>query len=159
MAKQKYPLDPLAKLRGTQVDAATKDLAARVGERERAARAREAAEVRRREEERAASQVREGVQDSLAHGELSAGDLQRAQAWEVGAGVRAAQLTGRVASAAEQEAAAREQEQAAKTALAARKADADVVDKDKARFVNRLRKEAEAREEEASAEAWRDRRG
>jgi len=159
MASRKYPLDPLVRLREQQVDDKTRGLSAAVTAREAAELERLQAERDRRQAEQRAEQLRDAEQAALARGELRAGDLQRSQAWEIGVAIEQRQLLQQEAGAAEKEKGARGKEDEARAALAASKADAEVVSKDKQRFVDRGRRAQEARDEEAAAEAWRPKRG
>ncbi len=150
----KYPLEPLLEHRERGVDAATAELGDAVRAREAAEKAKALAEAARREEEDRAAQVRAAEAALLARGELRAVDLARAQAWE-----HAEQRTLEELGAAERRAAehaghALTAEERARMDLAQKKADRDVVAKDEARFVDRQRREREAREEEAAEEAW-----
>jgi hypothetical protein len=157
MSGPKYPLEPLVKLRERQVEGATEKLAKAVEERERAECARLAAEEARVRAEAAARALRDAERDALEKGELRAGDLHRAQAWEIGVKGEEERLAQKVASAEREATRASEQEEGARKNLAAREADAEVVEKDKARFDARNQQRELAKEEEAAAEAWRPR--
>jgi YscO-like protein len=155
MAARKYPLDPLAKLREQHVDEASRELAA-------AARARETAEQRTRLAERekdaaeeSARAVREAERAKLEGGELTVADLQRADAWGVAVAEETKRLEERVARAITAESEARTGEAQHRTTVATRKADAGVVEKDRAKWTEQARKDALGREEEEAEEAWR----
>jgi len=159
MAARKYPLDPLAKLREQHVDEATRELA-------EAVRAREAAEQRTRlaERERATAEerarfVREAERAKLEGGELKVADLQRADAWSVAVDEEQKQLAERVARASSVESDARTGEAQQRATVATRKADAQVVEKDRAKWTEKAQKDAQAREEEEAQEAWRPKQG
>jgi len=159
MAARKYPLDPLAKLREQHVDEATRELA-------EAVRAREAAEQRTRlaERERATAEerarlVREAERAKLEGGELKVADLQRADAWSVAVDEEQKQLAERVARASAVESDARTGEAQQRATVATRKADAQVVEKDRAKWTEKVHKDAQAREEEEAQEAWRPKQG
>ena len=159
MAARKYPLDPLAKLREQHVDEATRELA-------EAVRAREAAEQRTRlaERERATAEerarlVREAERAKLEGGELKVADLQRADAWSVAVDEEQKQLAERVARASAVESDARTGEAQQRATVATRKADAQVVEKDRAKWTEKAQKDAQAREEEEAQEAWRPKQG
>lgn len=159
MAAKKYPLDPLAKLREQHVDAAMRELAEAVREREAAERKARAAEE---EQERAAAralEMREAERAKLERGELKVADLMRADAWGVAVAEEKRRLEAHVerATVAESEARAGEAEQ--RTVVAARKADAEVIEKDRAKWTEQARKDALLREEEEAGEAWRPKRG
>jgi hypothetical protein len=155
MPSPKYPLKPLLEHRERKVDDATAELGNAVRVREAADAARARAEISRREAEERAARVRAEEAERLARGELTAADLARGQAWELGARAEIGQLT-RVVEAAEQKVEeARGEEAGARVDLAQTMADRDVVAKDEARFEDRLRKRVLAAEEEAAEEAFR----
>jgi hypothetical protein len=153
MSGRKYPLDPLAKLRHRQVDAATQDLAKAIDARREAERKREAAEAERARADAEARAVRAEELAALEKGALRAGDLLRAQVWEVGVEAERKRMTQQVESAGKAEEVARRTEAGAQGALAAREADAEIVEKDKSRFVAREAQRELTKEEEAAAEA------
>jgi hypothetical protein len=159
MSGRKYPLDPLLKLRQGQVDDATRELAKAVDARQIAERQRIEAERARARASEKARETRDDERGALERGELSAGDLSRAQAWELGVAMEQKRLGVEVAAAAQGEEKAREQEDGARTALASREADAEVVDKDRERFVERERAREIAKEEEQASEAHGAKRG
>ena len=158
MLPPKYPFSQLAALRNKKVDDAANELANKTTARAAAERDRRAAEDRRDAHEAAAARVREGEANALARGELRAADLARANAWEVRIGAESAARVSEVDRARASEAGALEGEQRTRALLTSRRADADVVTKDQARWSHRLRKHAEAKEEEAASEAWRPKR-
>lgn len=150
----KYPLESLLGHRERRVEDATAELGDAVRAREAAETAKARAEAARREEEERAARVRAEEAERLARGELRAVDLARAQAWE-----HAEQATLEELAAAERRAAghageARAAEDRRRADLAKEKADHDVVAKDQARFVDRVRREREAQQEEEAGEAW-----
>jgi IgA-specific serine endopeptidase len=153
MSGRKYPLDPLIKLRDLQVDEATRDLAKAVDVRQKAENAKRSAEAARETAEERAARARDAERQALERGELSAADLMRAQAWELGVAEERKRLAQQVATAEQGEKKAREQEDGARGTLATREADAEVVEKDKDRFVAKLRANDLAKEEEAAEEA------
>jgi hypothetical protein len=158
MSGRKYPLDPLIKLRERQVDEATRDLAKAVDARQAAERKRAAAEAEKVRAEQRAKATRSEEREALERGELSVADLMRAQAWELGVAEEQKKLGQQVAIAAQGEQKARVEEDGARTSLASREADAEVVEKDKERFVTRERQREIAKEEEAAQEAHAARR-
>lgn len=158
MSGRKYPLHPLVDLRAKQVDEAARDLAKAVDARQTAERAREAAEAARVRAEEKARALREEERVALDQGMLRAGDLHRAQAWEIGVSEERKKLVQQAVSAQQGEQKAREKEDGARGNLAEREADAEVVEKDEAKFVAREQKRELAKEEEAAAEAWRPKR-
>jgi len=159
MSGRKYPLDPLLELRERQVDDAARDLAKAVDTRQRAEAAKRAAQTARETAEERAARARQEENEALARGELRAGDLMRAQAWEIGVAEEQKRLSQQVAAAEQGEKTARDHEDGARGALASRQADADVVDKDKERFVAKERDKQIAKEEEAAEEAHGAKRG
>jgi hypothetical protein len=154
----RYPLEPLAELRKKKVDEATASLAEAVRKREAAARALRGAEIRREAAARAASALRTAELEALARGDLHARDLARAHAWAGRTAAEQESLAGVVRRAGAAEATARARESEAQGALASRSADARVVDRHRDRWEEGNRRVVEAREEEASSEAWRPRR-
>lgn len=154
----KYPLEPLRRHRDHLVDEATAELGDAVEAREAADAERRRAEAARRAAEEEAARTREAERARLERGELRAGDLAQAEAWGVAVARQASELAGEVARAEARLEGARAEEAAARAALAQKKADAQVVEKDQARFAARLRREAEAHEEEAADEIWAARR-
>jgi hypothetical protein len=155
MTRAKYPLEPLARVRAHAVDAQAIDLARAVRAREQAEAERRTADDARGRAEAGAREVRLAEEAALARGALTVADLARADAWEVRVRAEGAALYEAVARAAESEAVAIGTEAAAQKALAQRRADADVVDKDRARFDGEQRRREDDRAEEDAAEAWR----
>jgi hypothetical protein len=158
MRPLRYPLEPLATLREDAVDAAVRGLAAAVAGRASAERERRISEQRRDAHEQGAARARAVEAEALARGELRVGDLARGGAWETRVASEREAIAGDVERARRAEARAREGEQGARGEVSARKADAQVVEKDRDRWHDGLRKKAEAKEEEAAAEAYRPRR-
>jgi hypothetical protein len=154
----KYPLEPLLALREKKVESATSELAGAMRGREAAARTLRAAEVRRDAQAQAAARIRAVELEALAKGELCARDLARVDAWGVRVAAERAALAASVDRAATADRAAREVEGEARGALAVRHADAQVAEAHHERWTEERRKTVEAREEEASAEAWRPKR-
>ena len=155
----KYPLKPLLEHRDRQVDDATAGLAGAIREREAAADRKGRLERERREAESRAANERNAERDRLAGGELRVADLAHADAWEAGVHRQITDLSNAVdrASADTDEASRKESE--ARADLARKKADRDVVAKDETRYADKLRRRADASEEEDAAEAWRGKRG
>lgn len=152
-----YPLQALLELREREVEDGAAELARAVAERERAAEERRAAEGERRRAEDEDRRVRASIGGALLRGELRVADLAQADAWEKGASARHAALSARVDRATDGERAAVEEEGTSRVRLAERQAAADVVDKDRSRHIERVRKRIEAKEEEFASEAWRKR--
>jgi hypothetical protein len=153
--KTKYPRASVLAHRERLVDDAKEALARAVKERE----AREAQRARAENAVATELQKRADVMQEeaarLARGELRATDLARQGAWEARADAEIAELRRKLAEAAASvdDAVAKEREALAE--LANRKADVDVLEKDRERYLLEERKKAEAREEEAAAEARR----
>jgi len=158
MRPRKYPLEPLAKLRARKVEGAVQGLAQAVAQREQAEQARLLREQARAAQEARAARVVEEERGSLERGELHAADLARAHAWQLRSDAESAALSSEVDRARAAETDALKGEGAARTQVAERRAEADVVDKDRARWTAEGRKRQEAKEEEAMAEAFRPRR-
>lgn len=157
MADPKYPLDPLLRLRESAALGAAKELAASV-------RAHEAAAIRRSQaardlaaERAEQARVRAAERAELERGELVAADLARAAEWELGARRVEENLASIDASRSEEERAAAVRQESERANLAQRRADADVIDKDKARHGARVRAVQLSKEEETAQEAWRRR--
>ncbi len=159
MAARKYPLDPLAKLREQHVDEATRELAAAVRARETAEQHARQAESDERAAEERARVVREAERAKLEGGELTVADLLRADAWGVAVAAEKDRLAARVERAVTAESEARTGEAQQRTTVAARKADAEVVEKDRANWTEQVRKDTLGREEEEGVEAWRPKQG
>jgi hypothetical protein len=155
MRPPRYPLEPLAKLREDQADAAVRGLAVAVAGRDAADRDRRTAEQQRDTHTAAAARVRDAEGDALARGELRVGDLARAGAWETRVASEGRTMASAVERARGAETQARAVEQSAQGEVATRKAGAEVVGADRARWNDALRRKAEARQEEAAEEAFR----
>lgn len=158
MPGRKYPLDPLVNLRERKVEEKTRALAGAVSAHQAAEQKRRAAEAARASADDAAAKTRERERAALESGVLRAGDLHAGRAWEFGVAEERKRLTQQVTTAEQQERAAKEKEDQERAELAAREADAEIVEKDKSRFVEGERKRELAKEEEAAVEAWRPRR-
>jgi hypothetical protein len=158
MRRPRYPLEPLADLRARKVEGAVQGLANAVAERERAEQQRLAREQARAAQEASTARIAQEERDSLERGGLHAADLARAHAFQLRSEAEHAALTSAVDEAREAEAGAVKGEGQARVQVAERRADADVVDKDRARWTDAERKRADAKEEEAMAEAFRPRR-
>jgi hypothetical protein len=155
MRPPRYALEPLARVRKQKVDEAAQSLAVAIRGREIAERDRRAAETRRDTHETDAAGVRAKEREALERGELCAGDLARADGWEVRIAAERAALLAAVERARGDESGARQTEERAKTEACARRADAEVVEKDRARWTAAQLKQAEARDEDEAAEAYR----
>jgi hypothetical protein len=158
MRRPTYPLQSLAALREREVEGAVQGLAQAVAQRERAEGERRETEQRRAAQEARAASVLEAERGSLERGELRAADLARAHAWQLRSETERAALTSEVDRARAALADAVKGEGAARVQVAERRADAGVVEKDRARWSAEGRRREDAKEEEAMAEAFRPRR-
>lgn len=158
MRSPKYPLDPLLRLRDRQVELTAGELARSARAREDAERAHAAAELAQAQHRAAAAEMRAKEHDALARGELRAVDLATGEAWGLRVQGEDRILEGRAHATRENEAQAQAREREAKARLADRKVDAEIVHKHRGRFDEIQRRGAEARDEEASFEAWRPKR-
>jgi hypothetical protein len=158
MQRRRYPLEPVAGLRENKVDQAVRGLAAAIAERDQAERGRRAAEQSRLSHDGAADRVRDAEAGALERGELRVSDLARADAWELRVSAERDALTAEVDRARTAEGRARAGEEAARGKVASRRADAQVIEKDRARWADAQRRQVEAKDEEAASEAWRPKR-
>ncbi len=155
MRRPRYPLEPLVELREQKVEEAAVGLAGAVHRRERAEQERKAAESARAAHDAASLRVRQGEGEALSRGELRAGDLASADAWEARVTAERATMSTAVDRARATEDNARATEHAARGEVAARQADAKAVARGRARWADEQRKQSEAKEEEAASETWR----
>jgi len=158
MRPKKYPLDPLVRVREKQVDDAARALGDAVRVREDAEARLAQATRRKNEAEAAANALRDGERSALERGELTVADLMRADAWGARVQQEQAELARRADDAAAKDDAAREGESRARTNVAERKADAEIVERDRERWADAERRRAEAKDEEAAADGWRPKR-
>ena len=154
----KYPLEPLVALREKKVEEATSELAAAMRRHEAAARVLRTAEARREAQARTVAEIRAAELEALSQGDLRAHDLARGDAWGSRVAFEREALVANVERAGAAEVEARQNESKAQAGVAARRADARVVEGHREHWDTERRKVAEAREEEASAEAWRPKR-
>ena len=155
MRPRRYPLDPLARVREIKVDDAARALAEAVRAREEAALRLAQATRRKEDAEAEARALREGEQGALERGELTVADLMRADAWGTRVKAEQTELVRREDEAATREDAAQGDESRARVNVAERKADAELVERDRVRWVDGERRRADAKDEEAAADAWR----
>jgi hypothetical protein len=153
MRSPKYPLEPLVELRQKTMDAAARELVGAARERLTASAARQAAEQRREDHERTVSRDRAAEGEALARGELLVADLARADAWGLRVGADMDILAAGVDRARTAEARAGETESRARSAVISRRAEAQVLAQHKARWAEAIRKDIEAKDDEASSEA------
>lgn len=158
MRPRQYPLEPLAKVRQRAVDVAIGRLSFAVKARDAATKARQAAEQMRLDHERATAHVKDAERDALERGDLRAADLAREATWGLRIATERARLSAGVDRTKAAEAEASDGQRKAQVGVASRRADADVVAKDRARWDDARKKSAEARDEEAASEGWRPKR-
>ena len=155
MRPPRYPLDALAAQRARKVEGAALGLGKAVAAREGAEEQRRAREQQRASHETRAARVVTAERESLERGELHAADLARAHAWQLRTEAERAALQAEVDRAAAALIEARGAEGALRHEVATRRAEAEVVEKDRARWTAEARKRADANDEEAMAEAFR----
>jgi hypothetical protein len=158
MAKEKYPLEPLSRLRQARLEGASRELAAAVRARSSAEQARADAQRACERHRQASDDVKSAERAALGRGDLSAADLARAEAWAARVEVEADALSSRVEQARRVESQARESEERARAGTGARAAEARVVSEHEERWREAQRAKAERVDEEASVEAWRSKR-
>jgi hypothetical protein len=151
-------LVPLKKIREEQADRRVRELGSAIDGAARREGELARAEERRLALEREAAELRAGERDRLETGGLRVADLAQGAAWAVGARVRQEQAEKARREAAEGVQKAREEVGRLRQAVAAAKADVDVVE----RLLAKERASHEARElaalEEAAEDAFRARR-
>ena len=158
MRRRAYPLEPLARVREEKVDAGTRRLAKAVSEREAADARRASAEQERLAPRGEGERDRRGGARGARGGSLRAADLAQGQAWEARVAAEQQALADVEQRAAGAAGDAAEVERGARQELAAREAEANVVERDRARWAGQERQREERAEEEAAAEAFRPRR-
>jgi hypothetical protein len=151
----KYPLEPLSRVRMKKVDDAARALADAVQARLDAAAKAEHASLARKEHDARADATRSAERSALENGALTVADLARADAWEARAVAETTALVRGEADARATEATTLGGESVARDGVAARKADASVVDKHHERWRAEIAKARDAKEEEEMSEAWR----
>jgi hypothetical protein len=158
MRRPQYPLEPLADVRDRRVDDAVRGLATAVSQREATARHARAVEQAAESHAVGVDRVKRAEREALGRGDLRAADLAHAHAWELRVEAERAALAVEEQRAHAAERAAGEAELRSREELARRRADAEVVAKDRARWEAAQRKRADAKEEESMAEAFRPKR-
>jgi hypothetical protein len=155
MRPPKYPLESLADLRDKRVERALGDLSAAVTERDAAERGRLASEEECRAHAEAAGRIRGAEREALGRGELRAADLAHAGAWEARMASERQELSSAADRARAHEESARAGEDRARGEVMSRRAEAQTIAKDRARWRSAQQKGAAEKEEEALSEAWR----
>jgi hypothetical protein len=158
MSAPKYPLECVAKARGERVQRAELDLAAAAVALRAADCVRVDAEQRREHHEAVAGRVRDRELAELLRGALRVQDLGAADRWASRDAAEGHRLRTEAEAARALAARAASTEHAARADLASRKAEAEVIEHDRSRWRRAQQKKIEAREEEASFEAWRPRK-
>lgn len=156
---RRYPLQVLKTLRKEALDARTRDLADRIGERE----ARERDQARARAAQRVEAEARAGVhgteRELLEGGELRAADLTRAATFELGASERAARLADIEARAARSTGDARDAEDEARGAVVLADAETRAVERHQQAWHAERARERERAAQDDAEDAWNARRG
>jgi len=155
MSRAKYRLEPLAQARRASVEKASRALAEATANRQTAELARTRVEL---EAERARAEVlRIRSEERGPEKILRAEDLVASDTWEIRAETERLQRERRLEVAKANESKEALREAAARAVVEKRQAEAQVVEKDRARFEIREAKEAEARQEVEADEAWQKR--
>jgi hypothetical protein len=157
MERKPYPLEALLNLRERRVKDTTVELSSAVREKESATERRQALEAIRARAAAEAARLREAEREALEQGGLRVADLMQREAWERQVASEQQALAAKVEQAALAEQAAADDEARVRADLLEHKAEADVVDKDRSRYLERARKRIVAIEEESASEAWRKR--
>jgi hypothetical protein len=155
MPSPKYPLECVLQLRDAKVEEAARELTAAVRARQDAERSRIAAERRRDHHEASTRCVMDAELDALSRGELRVADLRRTQEWASGVGAEGRRLRIEAEHARGVETRTGQAEDSARAHLASCTGQAEVIARNRAEWQRGRRKTVEAREEEASLEAWR----
>jgi flagellar biosynthesis chaperone FliJ len=155
MPAPKYPLESIRRLRKHKVDEAARELASAARARDSAERRRHLAEGRRNEHDATAAGVRASELEALMRGDRCVADLAQAESWEVAIGVEQQRLTAEARQAQVDEGRAAEGLLRAHARVASNQADAELIARDRFRWTEGETQAREARDEEASLEAWR----
>jgi len=151
--KTRYPLDALLQRRQDLEDGKTRALATRMRETGDAAQSRRRAEeVERSHQQEVEATVRHEC-DRTDGGAGQVQDLLTMQAWEIAQQARAAVLREETERAAREAQAAAERETLARGELASAKAEAEVVEQDRQRFVEAMKRQEQARADEDAEES------
>lgn len=157
MGSKKYSLQPLVEVRRDKADVAKRELSTKIRERE--AQQQELANARARTVDHAdtTQATKDAERVALEQGALRAVDLFRQSAWEMERQRQAEALVYAEKRIAEALIVASQAEDDSRAATAQRLGELEAVERDRARFLERERKVALAKEEEAAEEAWRPR--
>ena len=155
MRRPRYPLEPLAEIRRRKVETAAELLGDAKRRHDVAEHEARATECKQRDHEAATQRLRCDETTALERGDLHVADLARRDAWEVRVAGEQSALKSEVQRARGVESSAQAHEEGARRDLVRRATDERVILRDRARWTEVQRKGAEAREEEASSEAWR----
>ncbi len=150
----KYPLESLRKHRECQASSALGRFGDAIREREAASLAKSLAQKAHLEVQSRARAVRRAEACRLGKGELRAGDLVRAQAWEDAVMLEFSDRLRDVHQAEAQLMRARGAEEEARAVWLQKKADRDVLAKDEDRFETSAHRANEASADDAAEEAF-----
>lgn len=151
-ARSRYPLDALLRRRKELQDDKARALAERMRESAAASQHRRRAEAAEQEHRDAVEQTEQSECARIDDGAANVQDLLAMQAWEIAQQAQAEVLRQQVERAAEAARQASAKEGQARGALATAQAEADVVDQDRQRFTEALRKQEQARSDEDAEE-------
>jgi hypothetical protein len=154
----RYPLEALRKLRDEQAELHARNLAVQVARCQAAEAVLRAREQACSEHARCLHCAKLEERERLTRGELTGNDLLRATEFELGSQAQAEQLELAASQARAALAAERDRERELREVLTRSDADAKLVHKHRAGFVERLVEQATRSEEEAALEQWNARR-
>lgn len=157
MGSKKYTLQPLVDVRREKADSAKRELSVKIRERESKEEELQSARQRTLEHASAVQDEKSKERAELEHGHLRAVDLFRQNAWEMEQERQAEALAYAEKRTAAELTEAHGAEEEARDVTATRLGELEAVERDRQRFVERERKAALAKEEEAAEEAWRPR--
>jgi hypothetical protein len=158
MRRQKYPLEPLARLKKDRVDEKARILAAAIAERETRENDRRRKEADREAARASADAVRIAERNALEQGNLRVQDLARANLWETRVKDEDAQRRREIGEAGSAVERARAGESSAKSEVASARAESESVERHRSRWRSVVKGAEEAREEEDMADAVRPKR-
>jgi colicin import membrane protein len=157
--KRRYPLEALRELRQKTLEDGARELGARSRARAAAEGARVQARKQREVAEHAAELERRAEREELEAGRLNAADLAQGAAWEEAERARLRNLREVETRRAQELDASQNQEATARRALGERHDEAKALDRHRRSFDEQRRRDAEAVEAEAAADAFGARRG
>lgn len=157
MGSKKYTLEPLVDVRRNQADAAKRELGDAIRAREHQEAELQAARQRTLAHAGDVARTKDAERAALDQGGLRAVDLLRQDAWQLQQDRAAEELAHRERREAEAARGAMAEEDRARASAADKLGELKVVENDRERFLEREKKAALAKEEEAAEEAWRPR--